>query len=100
MGGAEEINSEQVINGRLYCQVMNEAANVQSGLKIFWKGCKDLTVARGWAGLTQSAGMDEASAVTLGPGLPEALGFSLASTVGKQDLGCGTRRPVGQVGIR
>lgn len=50
LGGAEEVNSEQLINDRIYCQVMDEAASVQSVLEIFqanWKECMDwLTRAR------------------------------------------------------
>lgn len=44
LGGAEEVNSEQLINHRIYCQVMDEAASVQSVLEIFqanWKECMD-----------------------------------------------------------
>lgn len=43
--------------------------------------------------LTQRPGTDGAIAVTLR--LAEAPGFSLVSSVEKQDLGVGTRRPVG-----
>lgn len=41
LGGAEEMNSEQLINRRIYCRAMDEAANIQSVLKIFWKECRD-----------------------------------------------------------
>lgn len=44
LGGAEEINSEQLINHRIYCQVMDGAAGIQSVLEIFqanWTECMD-----------------------------------------------------------
>lgn len=55
---------------------------------------------QGCRALLKEPRLDGASPVALRPRPPQAAGLSLASAVEKQDLGCGTRRPVGRVGTR